>query len=317
MHMLLIVIMYLLFATTFTLAKAVVAFIPPFLCIGIRMILAGLLLLGYQAYTKGIVLYKKSYFMLLQVIFFHIYLAYVTEFWALQYAASSKTALIYSLSPFITALIAFLLGHERLGTKKFFGLIIGLTALIPWLLSSTASENIVGHIFFVSFPEIALLIAVISSCYGWILVFRLMKQYHYSPVLINGIAMIGGGCLALISSFIIEGKPSLFWEHDFGVCGNWLISILGLQGTVILYGSFYLIVLIIIANVICYNLYAFLLKRYSATFLSFAGFMSPLFASLLGRIFFGEHLSNYYILTFLFIVLGLYIFYQQELIDGK
>ena len=44
----------------------------------------------------------------------------------------------------------------------------------------------------------------------------------------------------------------------------------------------YSFALVIIANIIGYNLYGYLLSRYSATFLSFAGFMTPLFAALLG-----------------------------------
>ena len=313
MNVFLIVILYLLFATTFTLAKAVVFFFPPFLCIGIRMLIAGALLLGYQTWTADITINKKSWPLLLQVIIFHIYVAYTAEFWALQYVASAKTALIYNLSPFITALIAFSLGYERLTAKKWLGLTFGMAALFPWLLSSTVTEDLVGHFSFVSFPELALVLSVASACYGWLLVFRLMKEYNYTPLTINGIAMLGGGFLALISSLYIEGAPHIFWEQPLGQWESAIASLLGFKGTALVLGGLYLLALIIIANIICYNLYAYLLKCYSATFLSFAGFMCPLFAAILGWLVFGEQLSGYFVATLILVICGLYCFYQEEL----
>ncbi len=313
MQLWLIVILYLLFATTFTLAKATLLFLPPFLCIGIRMLLAGFLLLGYESYTAGIKINKRSWPLLLQVILFHIYIAYVAEFWALQYTASAKTALIYNFSPFITAFMAFFLGYERLTAKKWLGLAFGLVALVPWLFSSTVTEDLVGHFSFVSFPELALLLAVASACYGWLLVFRLMKEYQYTPLTINGIAMLGGGFLALISSLYIEGAPHIIGGQQLGPWENMLASFIGNKGTVFLLSGVYLLALITIANVICYNLYAYLLKRYSATFLSFAGFMCPLFAAILGWLFFDEQLSGYFVATLILVMCGLYCFYQEEL----
>ncbi len=312
-YALLIVILYLLFAVTFTLAKAAVTFLPPFLCIGLRMVVAGVLLLGAHMYSSGrLTINKKSWPLLLQTIIFHIYIAYTAEFWALQYVASAKTALIYNLSPFITALIAALLGYEVLTKRKMIGLGFGFAALVPWLLSSTRVEEIAGSVSFVSVPELVLLGAVASACYGWILVSRLMREYHYTPLMINGIAMLGGGLLALVGSFYLEGKPHIVIPT---VLGSWelrLVNLIGTPHAFYLLSAGYLIALIIVANIICYNLYAYLLKRYSATFLSFAGFLCPLFAAMLGRIFFGEQLSSYFIITMFLAMCGLYYFYQDE-----
>src|SRR5438309_1990146 len=50
--MVLVIILYLLFASTFTLGKAALAYVSPFLFIGMRMMLGGSLLLGYYKFGK-------------------------------------------------------------------------------------------------------------------------------------------------------------------------------------------------------------------------------------------------------------------------
>lgn len=310
--MMLIVLLYMLFASTFILAKAVLFFIKPLLFIGLRMSLAGALMLGYYGLRYGIQIKKGSGKLLAQIIIFHIFIAYVFEFWALQYISSAKTALIYNLSPFITALLAALLTKEFISPKKWIGLLIGFLGLIPWLLSSSACEDVFGSFASVSLPEVALLIAVTSAAYGWLVVTKLMKEFEYAPVLINGIGMAGGGVLALLSSFLCEGWPSIMYRSAAQICNPWIVAQVGIDASALLYVACYTALLILIANIICYNLYGYLLCYYSATFISFAGFICPLFAAGFGWLFLGERISVYFILTFVLILLGLYLFYQDE-----
>jgi drug/metabolite transporter (DMT)-like permease len=70
------------------------------------------------------------------------------------------------------------------------------------------------------------------------------------------------------------------------------------------------------SNVICYNLYGYLLKKYSATLVSFVGFTQLIFATAYGRIFLGEHVEPYFIVASGIILVGLYIFYSEELKQG-
>ena len=74
----------------------------------------------------------------------------------------------------------------------------------------------------------------------------------------------------------------------------------------------YSIALIIIANIICYNLYGYLLSRYSATFLSFAGFMTPLFAAGLGWLFLNEQVTWHFFATIFMVIFGLYLFHERK-----
>ena len=124
--------MYMLFASTFTLGKAALDYVDPMFFIGIRMIIAGILLLGY-CYTSGYRFQRnfwKDWKLFLSIILFHIYVAYVLEFWSLQYVTSFKTCFFYNLSPFITALFSYISFSEKLTHKQWLGLTIGFVGFI-------------------------------------------------------------------------------------------------------------------------------------------------------------------------------------------
>ena len=149
------------------------------------------------------------------------------------------------------------------------------------------------HWFFISWPEIVVLASAFATAYGWINVKALIKK-KYSAITINGIGMIGGGILAFITSLLFEQwnpVPVYQW-------GPFLIGVL---------------LLILIGNIITYNALAFLLNRFTPTFLTFMGFVTPLFAALYDWIFFGQMVSTGFFVTAFLVFVGLYIFYQEEL----
>lgn len=113
----------------------------------------------------------------------------------------------------------------------------------------------------------------------------------------NGFSMLLGGIGALIHSFAVEN-----W-NPVPVTG--FIPFIECA-----------ILLIIISNIICYNLYGHLLKKYSPTFMSFAGFTTPLFTALFGWFFLGEVVTWPFFISFLIVLFGLIIFDQEDLKQG-
>ena len=292
--------MYGLFASVFTIAKKALLYCPPIFLIGLRMFLGGIVLLGYLAIKdrKKLIIKKEHIVLFIPIVFVHIYLAYVTEFWALNYLTAAKTCLLYSLSPFLAAIFSYFYFCEVVTVKKTIGLFLGFFGFLPVLLSSSDAESSIKAIGFLSWPEIAMFVSVLSSVYGWTVFRNLTREHKYSPFLINGVGMLGGGILAYITSMIFEApRPEL-------LVTNWL-ELLPLVA-----------LLILIANVISYNLYGYLLKKYTATLLSFAGFLCPLMAALFGWFFLGEGVQKEFFFTLGFVALGLYLFYQEELRQG-
>ena len=112
--------------------------------------------------------------------------------------------------------------------------------------------------------KLAVIGAAIASVYGWILLKQLINDDGYSPVSANGLSMLIGGSLALGHSLLTE---------------NWNPT--PIHGPILPFLEC-TIFLIIVSNCIAYNLYGHLLKRFSATFMSFAGLTTPLFSALFG-----------------------------------
>ncbi len=294
-----VILLYALFASVFTLAKTGLEYTQPLFLVGSRMFAAGLLIVAYQwFFNRDQLKFKKEHiWRFLRLAAFNIYLTNIFELWGLQYLTSFKTCFIYSLSPFVSALFSYLMFSETLNTKKWMGLLIGFCGFIPILLSETSSEEQTGHLWFFSWAEIAVMLAVVSSVYGWILLRQLVKENSYSPLTANGFSMAIGGAMALIHSGFVENwDPLPVTEYiPFLECS---------------------LLLMIISNFIAYNLYGFLLRKYTATFVSFAGFITPLFTALFGWFFLGETVTMPFYISAVIVFSGLTLFHQEELKQG-
>ena len=67
------------------------------------------------------------------------------------------------------------------------------------------------------------------------------------------------------------------------------------------------------SNVFCYNLYAILLRKYSATLLSLAGLIAPVSAAITSWLYFGERVTWGAYVTGALVIIGFYLFYSEEL----
>ena len=295
----LVILLFALFASLFTLSKTALEFSEPFFLIGSRMTLAGIILLAHQYFFRRQSFNIKLHHILPLVILglVSIYITNIAEIWGIQYMSSAKACLIYSLSPFIAALFAYWMLKEKLNAKKWLGLCIGFIGLTPILFTHSSSTELAKDIFFFSWAEIALITAVFASVYGWILLKKIINEYQYTPVMANGISMVIGGILALAHSYL-SGET---WEPLPVLTGQYS-DFLGCT-----------LLMMLISNIICYNLYGHLLKRFSATFMSLAGLVTPLFASLFGWYFLNEVISWHFFASMVLFSIGLTIFYLEEL----
>ncbi len=303
--MILVFVVFALFASVFTIQKEALFYTSPFFLVGSRMLLAGILLLIiskckkkplFQPLHRG-----KGLFEIIALSIANIYITNVLELWGLKYLTSFKTCFLYSLSPFLSALIAYLAWGDKLTKNKWIGLSIGFVGFIPMLLTSTSLEKAVGELWVFSWPELAILGAVVTSVFGWIVLKELIDNYNVHPLVANGWSMLIGGSLALLHSAIFEA-----WNPipvtDFSSFLKWTL------------------LLILISNILAYNLYGYLLKRFSPTFLSFAGLSTPLFTALFGWVFLREEVTPIFFVSIFIVFIGLTLFYREELkknVEGK
>lgn len=292
--MFLVLILYAILAFIFPLAQMAVYAAHPLLVIGVRMMLAGSMLVGYCFLHKGmwkkIVPEDRSLFF--AVALFHIYIAFVPEFWALQYISALKTTILYASTPFITAFLEYIVYGARFTLKQIMGIVCGAIGMGIIILNPDTPCSIVLHeCTYPYLPEIALMFAIISAAYAWFLIKRLMYK-GYSLLAINGTAMLGGGAMSLLTMPLVQITLSSA-VYDM---------------TTFIWTT---LALIFISNGIFYNLYGYLLRTYSLTFLSLAGFLSPVFGALYAWFIFHQSIQISYLFAGLFIVLGLFLYYRS------
>ena len=296
--MFLIVFLYALFASSILGSKILLHYTQPIFLTGIRMFLGGILLLSFQYFHpqqhfKFRMKHLKYY---AQLVIFGIYITYILRFWALEHLPAFKTSFLYNLSPFLTSLYSYFFFQEKMTRKQWVGLGIGLLGLIPILLTSSKGEATMGEFVFISWPELAVIVSVAAHSYSWIVMRKLVRYKSYSPMMVNGISMTAGGLLALATSPFFEGFAPVtsFWPFAGALA-----------------------FVILVSNIICHNLYGHLLKSYTATFLSFAGFLSPLFAAFYEWALYAQKISWHFYASSFIVLIGLFLFYQDELLQPR
>jgi drug/metabolite transporter (DMT)-like permease len=288
-----IIALHAIFGTSIPIGKKLLTFVPPIFLTGIRMTIAGFLLMIFNIFwqKKSIALRLKFWPYYAQIIIIGVYLRYILRYWGLQHMPAIKMGFLVNSTPFIAALFSYLFFHERLTKKKWLGLGLGVSGYIPILLTRSIGEQKLGDLWVVSWPELAIFTAVVAYCYSMTISRRLLREHNHSASLTNGIRMVGGGSLALITAFFIEPVSITNVPEFIG----WLA------------------LLIMISDLICHNYLIYLLKYYSMTFVSFTDFLSPLFTGLYSWYFLNEAITWHYGVGSLVIIAGLYLFYQDEL----
>ena len=296
MGILLAMLLFAMWSAVFPIGKWMVEFSSPVFLTGARMMLAGLILTGYLLIRKRSALKfnLRQFISIVLLGTFSIYLTNVLEFYGLKHLPAAKTCFIYSLTPFLAALFSYFHFKEKMTRAKWIGMLVGFSGMIPVFISSGNPSSLFSGI---TLADIAVLGAVLFSVYGWTLLRAVVKDDEISPLAANGMSMLIGGAMALIHSALTE---------------KWIPIAPG--GTVPVVQG--IVILTLLSNIICYNLYGYLLKRFTSTLLSFFGLLSPIFASLTSWALIGEKPSLTIILSTGIVGIGLFIVYRSELKQG-
>ena len=289
-----VVALYFLSAINLILRKVILTWSQPIFFQGIRLTVAGVVILGYlYLFHPALLRFKKRDIgLLFQVALFFAYLSYVLSVVTLDDLSSARFAFMFNLSPFITAILAYFFLKQKLNKWEIISLVIGFLGFLP--LALVGQRDGIASASLLSWPGFQLLISNATYAYGWILVSKLVNNRGYSPFLVTGIAFAGGGFAMLCTSFIFE---------------NWLAV---MPVTDLLRFSTYLLGIVVISEVIISNAYATLLRTYSVTFLAFAGTLYPLFSALLGWLFFKEKITYNFFISAVIVSCALYLFYLAE-----
>ncbi|MBF5050585.1 S-adenosylmethionine/S-adenosylhomocysteine transporter [Candidatus Clavichlamydia salmonicola] len=293
MYLFLVFANFFLWSSSFTIGKITLSVAAPLYATGTRLFAAGLILAIFRRWKTGhfMLISREALPALILLTLSGFYLTNVCEIYSLKHLSAGRACFIYSLSPFIAAVASYIQLKEKITSKRLLGIGIGLAGYLPLLLKDIFSSS---GLQYLGLSELILLIGVIVANYGWTLMRKTSLKHNLTSQDMNAFCMIFAGFLALSHSLCVET-----WSPT--PCMNsWaFIKITALA--------------ILISNLICHNLFGWLLKRFSSTFLSFCGLGMPLFSAFFGKLFLGESISGFFIFSTFLTLLGCHLVYFDEL----
>ncbi|AHK63590.1 S-adenosylmethionine/S-adenosylhomocysteine transporter [Chlamydia avium] len=296
MSIFLIFLTAFIWSSSFAFSKLAMEVASPMFVTGSRMLIAGILLAGVVIWKKGSLrLPKNAYLPVSVVAIVGFYLTNVCEFLGLRHLSSAKACFIYGLSPFMSALFSYIQLRETVTMKKLGGLSLGLLGYLFYLFFGGAESS--AWSWQLGWPEILVLLATCLGAFGWTLLRKIERTSSLSVTAINAYAMLISGILSLGHSFVVET-----WRP---------IPVSNFQIFVQV-----IFCLVLFSNLISYNLYAALLKKYSSTFLSFCNLVMPIFSAFYGWVLLGEHFSKSLPFAVAFMVIGCRLIYGEEFRQG-
>ena len=273
----------IIWGTTYTAIKFAVSDFPPFLLVGIRQSMAGMLLLSLAA-AKGKTFRSDRKYLLRQMFtgFFTITGGNGFVTWGMQFVSSGLAAIIGSLTPVAVVLINIAWrGAEMINARVIAGVLLGFGGL-----------GLVFHDGWLDFLRVEYrwgIVACFASCFSWSLGTVMAKRWNNtaaSPLYNAGLQLTAGGLGSIVLHFLFN--PSAQIHHT---TAGWL-------------AIFYLVT---IGSALAFTLYTYVLSHLSATVSSLYTYINPVVAIFLGWIFLGEHLTFWTVLGMAITIVGVWL----------
>lgn len=284
----------MLYGMGFIITKLALTTGSPLFLIASRMLIASGILLAYQWFfnRRQFIVPKAVIAPLVVFGILYMYLANAFEFWGLNTLTPTKVAFLYNLSPFIAALLEALYKKTKLTLLQWLGICISFFGASVLTFSNARIECL--SYLFLSCGELLLIGAIAATIAGSLVLQGLVKDAHYSSIMTNGIGMLVGGSCALVHSLFTES-----WNPIP------VIDPLAFMGWTAL--------MIILYNIIAYELYNRLSRYYSITFLTLSWLTTPFFTAFFEYIILGTPLIQSFVFAYLLVFFGFFCFYYKEL----
>jgi drug/metabolite transporter (DMT)-like permease len=276
---LLIAAFCVLWSSAFAVSKMALADCPPLLLLTIRFFMAGAItLFGAAAFQANWRLTWRDALVLAAIGIFNNALYLGFNYSGMSTVSSGLTALIASMNPVLTSLLAACFLGERMTVRKIIGLVLGVAGVAFIVESRIASGT-------ASMLGIGLVVAgLMSLVIGTILFKRFAPSTNLAVG--NGVQTLAGGLVLAPFAFT--------WESVGEILPSWRLFAA-------------LAYLVLCGSVVGYLLWFRLLTTYGATAASAYHFLMPPLGMLFGWILLGEHVDARDLIGVLPVAVGIYL----------
>lgn len=256
----------LIWGTTFLAIKIGLKDLPPFLAVGLRFLVAGLVLAVYLLFAHGRITLprsKESLKLILSLTLLNYLVPYALVYWGEQFISSGLTSVIFAILPLNIIFISTAFFHDKPSLWGVGGIILGLAGVVVIF-----SEAVFRHSGFHIQGMIAVYLCSLSQAAITLILKR--AKIRYQPLEVNLVPFLASGVLITILSLVAEHGRSarITWS------AAWSVLYLAIFGTVLAFG-----------------IYLWLIPRVKLSLLSTYTYILPLIALLAGYIFLRETLS--------------------------
>jgi drug/metabolite transporter (DMT)-like permease len=282
------VIFVLLWSTGFVASKYGLPYAEPFTYLTLRFLFAGIILLVIALVTRaewpkrGI---EWAHLLTTGVLLHGIYLSGV--FYAIHLGLPAGiTSLIVSLQPVLTAILAQLLLKERVVTRQWLGLLLGLVGVALVLGEKLFLSGVTEQ----PLPLVALIpafIALLGTTFGTIYQKRNAATMNINTGTI--IQYLGGGAITVMGAELFETRV-VQWTPEFEFAMAWQVLALSVGAI---------------------SLFMYLIRKNSASRLSSLFYLVPPLAALEAFILFNERLGVVAIAGMIVAVIGVLLVVSQ------
>lgn len=253
--------MVLLWSGNYIVAKIALREFPPLLLMGVRAIIAGLLILPFYLFRDRQPLTRGDIPRLLGLGVFGVALNQLFFVIGISRTTVAHSALMIGLTPVLVLLIAASLRMEQITVAKVAGMAIAIGGVAILQSARSGAPTIAGDCF----------IFLASLTFALFTVMGKRSSSQYDAITVNTFAY-AGSALALL--------PVTIWQAR----ATPLSGISLTAWACVFYMAAF-------ASVLCYLIYYFALKRISASRVSAFSYLQPLLASLMAVLWLGESIT--------------------------
>ncbi len=217
----------LIWGTTWLGIRMVVRDVPPFEALALRLLAAGVLLLGMALVQKRRWPTDGAEWNAILILTLTIMaVPYALLFWAEQYVTSSMSAVLYSASPLAVSLITPAMMHRKVPRRAVYAMVMAFGGILILFYKNPSTNRMV------ILGGAAVLASMLLT--SWSIVYAKQRLHDVDSVVATGLQSLLGSIVLLWATWALEAHRHAVWTRT-AMIGLAYLTILGSATAFVIY----------------------------------------------------------------------------------